>query len=111
MGLWCQCIVASRGDKVYVSEVVARNSCVQFNSMGLTKKHAGDDPEAAVMATMTTEAKIQQFFQEAHLEGGKLVAAHELVTMRGETIGESKSTHARIIFSLHFCRFVFIRRR
>ena len=59
-------------------------------TMGAGKKHGGgDDPEVAAMATMTTEAKVQQFFQETHLEGGKVVAAHELVTMRGETIGES----------------------
>ena len=45
-----------------------------------------DDADAGV-AGLSLEAKIGQFFQETHVEGGKTVQAQELVTMRSETIG------------------------
>ena len=53
---------------------------------GGTKK---DKQEEGPPIPATTEAKIQQFCLESHTEGGKTVQAHEMITMRSETIGES----------------------
>jgi protein kinase X len=61
--------------------------------MGGAKKELDEGPPIPP----TTEAKIQQFFQETHSEGGKTVQAHELVTMRSETIGERTLSAVRTI--------------
>jgi len=49
------------------------------------------------MATMPIEAKIQQFFGETHTEAGKTVQSHELITMRGETIGVGNLSRVRLV--------------
>ena len=48
-------------------------------------------------SSQATEQAIQQFFQESHVEGGKTVAAHELITMRPETVGVGDFSRVRLV--------------
>jgi hypothetical protein len=48
-------------------------------------------------SSQATEQAIQQFFQESHTEGGKTVAAHELITMRPETVGVGAFSRVRLV--------------
>ena len=44
---------------------------------------------------LQTDNVIRQFFTESHMENGKMVPAHELVTARSETIGTGDFSRVR----------------